>query len=146
MSRVSEWVLGIVGACVALLGVFILYGGEDQYVGIGGDLSWRVGDIVSWWGYGMVVVGLVLLAVAAVVAIQDLRHPDARKPVSDFAALIMHAVVFAIVNAFLWLQDIVTGGGLEYAYWVTIPWSLGLIAHIVAYMSSGHDRRALPHH
>jgi 2TM domain len=146
MSRVSEWVLGIVGACVALLGVFILYGGEDQYVGMGGDLSWRVGDIASWWGYGMVVVGLVLLVVAAVVAIRDLRHPEARKPMSEFQALIMHIVVFTIVNAFLWLQDIATGDGLNYAYWVTIPWGVGLIAHIVAYVTGTHGRRALPHH
>ncbi len=36
----------------AFLGVFILVADEDQYVGIGGDLSWRVGDISSAWATG----------------------------------------------------------------------------------------------
>jgi hypothetical protein len=47
--------------------------------------------------------------------------------------LIAHATAFTIVNAFLWLQDIAAGGGLEYAYWTTIPWGIGLIAHAIAY-------------
>ena len=34
------------------------------------------------------------------------------------------------------------GGGLEYAYWVTIPWGLGLAAHIAAYLV---DRRRTGH-
>jgi hypothetical protein len=45
-----------------------------------------------------------------------------------------HTGLFVVVNAFLWAQDIVAGGGLEYAYWVTIPWGVGLISHGVAYM------------
>ncbi len=38
---------GIVGGIAAFLGLFILFGPEDEYVGLGGDFSWRVGDISS---------------------------------------------------------------------------------------------------
>ena len=56
----------------------------------------------------------------------------------------MHGTAFAIVNAFLWLQDIVAGGGLEYAYWPTIPWGIGLIAHALAYDSAWNEPRSQP--
>jgi hypothetical protein len=46
--------------------------------------------------------------------------------------VIAHGVIFVLVNAFLWLQDIALGGGVDYAYWVTIPWGVGLAAQIVA--------------
>jgi hypothetical protein len=45
-----------------------------------------------------------------------------------------HTGFFVVVNAFLWIQDIVAGEGLEYAYWITIPWGVGLISHALAYL------------
>jgi hypothetical protein len=45
-----------------------------------------------------------------------------------------HIAIFTVVNAFLWIEDIAAGGGLEYAYWVTIPWGIGLISHVSVYM------------
>jgi hypothetical protein len=41
-----------------------------------------------------------------------------------------------VVNALIWLQDIATGGGVEYAYWITIPWGIGLTIHATAYSFS----------
>jgi len=134
MTRFAEWVLGIVGGIAAFLGLFILFGGEDQYLGIGGDLTWRVGDIASGWGYGLLVGGVALLVVTVVIVAWDLRHPHEHGLRSEFAGLMTHLAIFVLVNALLWTQDIATGGGLEYAYWVTIPWGIGLLAHIVAYM------------
>jgi hypothetical protein len=29
----------------------------------------------------------------------------------------------------IWLLDAVTGGGIEWAYWTTIPWGIGLAIH-----------------
>ena len=55
---------------------------------------------------------------------------------SERAALVTHIVVFVLVNGILWAQDILAGGGLDYAYMATIPWGLGLIAHITAYVVS----------
>ena len=53
----------------------------------------------------------------------DMSTPEARarKRMKDFSSLLWHAGTFVVVNAFLWIQDIVAGGGLEYAYWTTIP-------------------------
>ncbi len=133
MTRVAEWVLGIVGGIAAFLGLFILFAGEDQYLGIGGDLTWRVGEIASGWGYGLLIGGVALLVVTVVLVAWDLRHPREHGLRSEFAGLMTHLAVFVLVNTLLWVQDIAAGGGLEYAYWVTIPWGIGLLAHIVAY-------------
>lgn len=63
------WVMGIIGAVALFLGLFISFAGEDQYVGIGGDWSWRVGDITSAWQYGFLIGGGVLLIAAIAVAL-----------------------------------------------------------------------------
>lgn len=56
----------------------------------------------------------------------------ARRRAKDFTDLMWHAAVFVVVNGFLWLQDIlISGGGLNYAYWVTIFWGIGLVFHAV---------------
>lgn len=135
MPRITEWVLGILGAIAGFMGLMVLFAGADQYIGLGGDLAWRVGDIAPAWGYGLLVGGIVLLAGAAVLLLWERRHPHAYARQSERAGLITHAVVFVLVNGFLWLQDIAAGGGLEYAYWVTVPWGVGLLAHFIAYMS-----------
>lgn len=59
----AGWFFGIVGGIAIFLGVFIMFAGEDQSVGIGGDLSWRVGDIPDAWSYGLLAGGAVLLVV-----------------------------------------------------------------------------------
>jgi hypothetical protein len=143
MNRIAEWVLGIAGGIASFMGLFILFAGTDQYVGLGGDLTWRVGDIASGWAYGLLVLGLVLLAGAAALLLSERRHPHTYTQQSERAGLITHVVVFTLANGFLWLQDIAAGGGLEYAYWVTIPWGIGLATHVVAYLSSGRDTTSL---
>lgn len=61
----------------------------------------------------------------------------ARKRVEDFTGLMWHVAVFVIVNIFLWL--IVPGA----AFWVTVPWGIGLAFHAAAYFldESGFQRR-----
>lgn len=134
MTRVTEWVLGIVGVIAAFLGLFILFGGENQYLGLGGDLTWRVGEISSAWGYGLLIGGGVLLLLTFALAVWERRNPRVRRRQSEFAGLMWHTGLFVVVNAFLWIQDIVAGDGLEYAYWATIPWGVGLLAHAISYM------------
>ena len=131
----GEWILGIFGGIAAFLGLFILLGDEDQFVGFGGDWSWRVGDIDSVWAYVLLIAGAALLvgAVAMVFAGRR-RTPVASTPMSD---LMLHAVVFLVVNAFIWVQDFAAGGGLDYAYWVTIPWGAGLAIHALAVLFRG---------
>jgi hypothetical protein len=133
-SRPVVWLFGIVGAIAAFLGLFILLAGENQYVGIGGDLSWRVGDISSAWTYGLLIGGGVLLLIALFMVFGRGGTPSGtRTPARGLADLLWHTGVFVVVNAFIWLQDIVTGGGLDYALWTTIPWGVGLILHAFAY-------------
>jgi len=134
MTRVIDWVLGIVGAIAAFLGLFILFGSESQSLGLGGDLTWQVGEISSAWGYGLAIGGGVLLVLTLASVLWERRHPREHRPESEFAGLMWHIGIFVVVNAFLWIQDIAAGGGLEYAYWVTIPWGIGLISHVSVYM------------
>ena len=107
--------------------------GEDQYLGLGGDASWRVGDIAPAWGYGLVAAGIVGLLLAGFLFQHD-RHLGMRTERSSEGDLVVHGVVFVLVNAFIWAQDIIIGDGLNYAYWVTIPWAIGLAAHAYAVM------------
>ena len=144
MTRVGEWVLGVAGGIAAFLGLFMLFGGEDQYLGLGGDLTWRVGDIstaaASWFLGG----GAVLLLATVAVVRWERRHPRFHLPRSEFAGLMWHTGIFAVVNAFLWIQDIAAGGGLEYAYWTTIPWAIGLISHALAYFYWARQAEVTP--
>ena len=130
-----EWILGIVGGIATFLGFFILFGPEDDSIGIGGDLSWEVSEISSAWTYSLLIGGLVLVAVAVGMAIYDRMQPREGVPrvMSARADLYTHAGIFVLVNAFIWLQDIALGGGVSYAYWTTIPWGLGLLAHAVVH-------------
>jgi len=141
MTRVTEWFLGIVGAIAAFLGAFILVGGENEYLGLGGDLTWRVGDIPAGWAYGLLSVGGVLLLLTLVLVLGDIRGKRVHRRQSEFAGLMWHTGIFVAVNAFLWIQDIAAGGGLEYAFWTTIPWGAGLLIHALVFMFAG--RRAV---
>lgn len=139
--RVTSWVLGIVGGIAVFLGGFILLGGEDQSLGLGGDLSWTVGEIDPAWGYGLLAAGGAALLGTLVLVVRARSVPQTRHaaPRSGWGDVVAHAVVFLVVNAFLWAQDIALGGGLDYAYWVTIPWGIGLAAHaIVEYRDQQH--------
>jgi len=144
MTRVTEWVLGVVGLVAMILGAVILFGGDDQAIGLGGDLTWQTENIAAGWGYMLLFGGIALVFAAAVLIFRDRRHPQPRKEQSEFATLMWHIGVYVVVNAFLWFQDIAAGGGLEYAYWVTIPWGVGLAAHITAYLVESHDTQR-PH-
>jgi hypothetical protein len=130
---VSGWTIGILGGIGAFVGLVVLFADKDQYVGFGGDLSWRVGDIDPAWGYGLLIGGAALVVVAIWLLAIAARTPRAAAQPSALRDLLVHATVFVVVNAFIWLQDIGMGGGVEYAYLVTIPWGIGLAIHALAY-------------
>lgn len=140
--RVTRWLLAVLGAISTFLGVFILFGGEDQYVGLGGDASWRVGDIDPIWGYGLLIIGLAALIAGgyAVARYRAAVRSGTQPATTARADLISHAVVFVLVNTFIWAQDIALGDGVNYAWWVTLPWGVGLLAHGYSFWS---ERRHL---
>jgi hypothetical protein len=114
--------------------MFILLADDDQYVGVGGDWSWRVGDISTPWAYGLLIGGGLLLCAALVMVLRDRnRVAPVRAADPDRAALWWHIGIFVAVNAFIWIQDIAIGGGVDYAYWITIPWGIGLGIHATTY-------------
>lgn len=131
---VTGWVLGVLGAITTFLGGFILLAGDEQSLGLGGDVSWQVGEIDPAWGYGLLVVGVLglLATLALVLRARSLPATAAAEPRSGWSDVGAHAAVFLVVNALLWFQDIAMGDGLNYAYWVTIPWGIGLAAHATA--------------
>lgn len=154
--RIAAWFLGIVGGIATFLGLFILLGGEDQSIGIGGDWSWTVGEISSAWGWGLFIGGLALMLIALATVLFSPRTTR-RAGIEGRAELLWHAGIFVLVNAFIWIQDIAIGGGVDYAYWVTIPWGIGLIAHTTTYLvqrrkaplaapESVEESRELQHH
>ncbi len=135
--KAGEWLMGVFGGVAAFLGFFIMFGPEEDYVGLGGDVAWQVGEISSAWMYGLIIGGLVLLAgtLALIIAGRS-RTPVASTPRGD---LLWHSGVFVLVNAFLWAQDFALGTGLDYAYLVTIPWGIGLAFHGYRYFSGDLD-------
>lgn len=131
--RFTEWLLGILGVVGLFLGLFIFVAGDEQYVGFGGDLSWRVGDVSPAWAGGLVVGGIVLIVSAAVMLVSGMnRFADVVPAGRRSSEILWHLGIFVVVNALIWAQDLATGGGV-YAYWVTIPWAVGLGAHAIAY-------------
>ena len=141
--RFLTWGLGIAGTISAFFGFFILFAGDDQSVGLGGDLSWTVGELDTLWGVGLLIVGAAAMAIVALLVLTDRQTADqAHTRRTHLADLQWHAGIFLLVNAFLWIQDIAAGGGLDYAYWTTIPWGFGLAMHAMAYAMS--DRREPP--
>jgi hypothetical protein len=125
--KAAWWLCLIVGGVATLDGLFILFGPEDEYVGVGGDLAWRVGDISSAWMFGLLIVGIGLLAgwLAMIVAGRRMG-PVETTPRGEF---LFHAGAFIIVNAYLWIQDFAVGSGLDYAYVTTVLWGIGLAFH-----------------
>ena len=123
----AGWLLGILGGISVFLGLFVMFGNETSSIGIGGDLSWQVSEVSDTWMYGLLIAGGVALLLALSIAVFAPRNETTG--LSDVSELIWHSIVFVVVNGFVWIQDIAVGGGADYAYWITIPWAIGLIVH-----------------
>ncbi len=134
--HVTRSVLMIIGGIAAFLGAFIMFAGDDHYIGIGGDASWRVGDIDPAWGWTLLIGGALFLIVGVLIVV-GYRRADRAMPVSNPRAdVVAHTAVFVLVNALIWVQDFAIGGGLNYAWWITGPWAVWLAAHIATYLGS----------
>jgi hypothetical protein len=130
----TEWLLGIVGGIGAFLGLFTFLASDETSIGLGGDWTWEVGEIATGTKWALVIGGALFIAIAVAMGIAGRSRVRPVSRISDeLSNLIWHAGIFVAVNTFIWLQDIALGGGLDYAYWVTIPWGLGLLAHAFAY-------------
>lgn len=61
----------------------------------------------------------------------------ARRRAKDLADLMWHIGVFVIINVFLWLLDLLGPGGIDWAYWVTGGWGIGLAFHVLTFFVDG---------
>lgn len=69
----------------------------------------------------------------------DDAETRARHRARALTDLVWHVGAFVIVNAFLWLLDLMGPGGINWAFWVTIPWAFGLAFHVLTYLVQGRD-------
>jgi hypothetical protein len=58
----------------------------------------------------------------------DPRYKAAQKHVREIKGFYTHLAVFVIINAFLFVMDLLTGPGWWF-YWVVWSWGLGLAIH-----------------
>lgn len=68
----------------------------------------------------------------------DLRRKAERRANAKWGFYI-HALVFVVVNAGLWVMAGWTTPGRPWAIWPTLGWGIGLIAHGVAVFASLSD-------
>ena len=64
----------------------------------------------------------------------------ARRRAKYFTDLLWHIGAFAIINASFWAMDLFLGReGVQWAYWITIPWGIGLAFHVLAWLIDGRQ-------
>ncbi|TIC87550.1 2TM domain-containing protein [Nocardioides sp. GY 10113] len=69
----------------------------------------------------------------------------AEKRARALTDLLWHVGAFLILNAFFWILDLVVGqSGLQWAFWLTLFWGLGLAFHVLSFLIEGRQvaRRA----
>jgi hypothetical protein len=66
----------------------------------------------------------------------------ARQRAKEYSDMMWHVATFVIINGFLWFIDL-RSGGVDWAYWVTIGWGLGVAFHVAFYFidTSGREGR-----
>lgn len=72
-------------------------------------------------------------------AVEHEPSPEARarRRAKYLTGLLWHAGTFLIINAFLWILDIIGGGGLNWAPWLTLFWGFAVAFHVLAYFVDG---------
>ncbi len=60
---------------------------------------------------------------------QSEAYEKAKKRVKDIKEFWSHLAWYIGICIFLTMIDIVTGGGINWAYWVYFGWGIGVVAH-----------------
>jgi hypothetical protein len=62
----------------------------------------------------------------------------ARGRAKYLSGLLWHTGAFVIINVFFWILDLtLAGGGLDWAFWITLVWGFALAFHALAYYVDG---------
>ena len=62
---------------------------------------------------------------------EDKYYKRAKEKVNEIKGFYSHLFTFIGVNILLYLVDLISGGGLNWAYWVTFGWGIGIVSHYV---------------
>jgi hypothetical protein len=58
----------------------------------------------------------------------------ARKRANEYVSLLWHVASYVVVVPFLFLLDWYVDPGIQWAYWAAVPWAVGLLFHVFAYI------------
>lgn len=73
---------------------------------------------------------------------KDIETPEdrARRRAKYLTGVLWHLGAFFIINGFFWILDLTIGAdGLQWAYWITGVWGIGLLFHLLAYFVDGRQ-------
>lgn len=62
-----------------------------------------------------------------------------RRHAAELRDLMWHATAYLVVNSLLFAQDWNAGDGINWAYWIAIPWGAGLLFHAIALVMGRRD-------
>ncbi len=67
------------------------------------------------------------------------RNPyeEARERVEEIKGFYQHALIYVVINAFLFVVNLITSGGHWWFYWPLLGWGIGVAAHAVTVFGSG---------
>jgi 2TM domain len=65
---------------------------------------------------------------------QDQQLKEKAKKIAGFYG---HLFWFVVVNIFLYILDYITNGRIDWAYWVTFGWGIGIASHALGTFYSG---------
>jgi hypothetical protein len=69
----------------------------------------------------------------------DAAYQRARQRVAALRGFYIHLTVYLLVNAFLFLINIVTSPGTLWFYWVLFGWGIGLLLHAIGVFGFGNN-------
>jgi two-component system, LytTR family, sensor kinase len=58
-----------------------------------------------------------------------MNETDAKKRAKVLVGFMIHLFWFTVVNIFLYILDFSRDGQINWAYWTTLGWGIGIISH-----------------
>ena len=62
-----------------------------------------------------------------------------RRHAAEVRDFMWHLAAYLIANAIIFTQDWLAGDGINWAYWIAIPWGAGLLFHAIALVMGRRD-------
>ena len=104
IGHTTEWIIGLIGAVAALIGVWMYYGPDDGTLTLFNS-SWTVTNITEGWAFGLLMGGGAFLAFAFGLYGYKLYKRDGEftPAVLTLGILSLAALAGAVIYLFVWL-------------------------------------------